>query len=71
MFKVVVEKGGPNAHLQQKGKIAELALRYGGAVGALKAMGGARQRTEGGRAAAPGGHVAGDEPAYCEILVED
>ena len=28
-----------NAHLRQKGKIAELALGYGGSVGALKAMG--------------------------------
>lgn len=39
MFKVPVEKHGRNAHLRQKGKIAELALGYGGAVGALKAMG--------------------------------
>ena len=30
---------GPNGHLRQKGKIAELALGYGGSVGALKAMG--------------------------------
>jgi DNA polymerase len=28
-----------NGHLRQKGKIAELALGYGGSVGALKAMG--------------------------------
>ena len=34
-----VEKHGQNAHLRQKGKIAELALGYGGSVGALKAMG--------------------------------
>ncbi len=39
MFKVPVEKHGINAHLRQKGKIAELALGYGGSVGALKAMG--------------------------------
>lgn len=39
MFRVPVEKHGINAHLRQKGKIAELALGYGGAVGALKAMG--------------------------------
>lgn len=39
MFKVPVEKHGINGHLRQKGKISELALGYGGAVGALKAMG--------------------------------
>lgn len=39
MFGVPVEKHGVNAHLRQKGKIAELALGYGGSVGALKAMG--------------------------------
>lgn len=39
MFKVPVEKHGINSHLRQKGKIAELALGYGGSVGALKAMG--------------------------------
>ena len=39
MFGVPVEKHGQNAHLRQKGKIAELALGYGGSVGALKAMG--------------------------------
>lgn len=39
MFHCKVEKHGENAHLRQKGKIAELALGYGGAVGALKAMG--------------------------------
>ena len=39
MFKVPVEKHGINGHLRQKGKIAELALGYGGSVGALKAMG--------------------------------
>ena len=39
MFKVPVEKHGVNSHLRQKGKIAELALGYGGSVGALKAMG--------------------------------
>jgi DNA polymerase bacteriophage-type len=39
MFKVPVEKHGVNGYLRQKGKIAELALGYGGSVGALKAMG--------------------------------
>ena len=39
MFKVPIEKHGVNSHLRQRGKIAELALGYGGAVGALKAMG--------------------------------
>ncbi len=39
MFHVPVEKHGINGHLRQKGKIAELALGYGGSVGALKAMG--------------------------------
>ena len=39
MFGVPVEKHGVNGYLRQKGKIAELALGYGGAVGALKAMG--------------------------------
>ena len=37
--KVPVEKHGINGHLRQKGKIAELALGYGGSVCALKAMG--------------------------------
>lgn len=39
MFGVPVEKHGVNAHLRQKGKIAELALGYGGSNGALVAMG--------------------------------
>ena len=39
MFHVPVEKHGVNAHLRQKGKIAELALGYGGSVGALTSMG--------------------------------
>lgn len=39
MFHVPVEKNGVNGHLRQKGKIAELALGYGGSVGALTAMG--------------------------------
>ena len=38
MFHVPVEKHGVNGHLRQKGKIAELALGYGGSVGALKSM---------------------------------
>lgn len=39
MFKVPVEKHGVNSHLRAKGKIAELALGYGGGVGALTSMG--------------------------------
>ncbi len=39
MFGIPVEKHGVNSHLRQKGKIAELALGYGGSVGALKSMG--------------------------------
>lgn len=39
MFHVPVEKHGINGHLRQKGKIAELALGYGGSVGALTTMG--------------------------------
>jgi len=39
MFHVPVEKHGVNGHLRQKGKIAELALGYGGSVGALKSIG--------------------------------
>ncbi len=39
MFHVKVEKHGVNSDLRQKGKIAELALGYGGSVGALKSMG--------------------------------
>lgn len=38
MFKVPVEKHGINGHLRQKGKIAELALGYGGAGGAIRAF---------------------------------
>lgn len=40
MFGVPVVKHGINGHLRQKGKIAELALGYGGGTGALRAMGG-------------------------------
>lgn len=39
MFGVPVIKNGVNGHLRQKGKIAELALGYGGSIGALKSMG--------------------------------
>lgn len=39
MFHLPVEKHGVNGHLRQKGKIAELALGYGGGVGALKTFG--------------------------------
>lgn len=40
MFRVPVEKHGRNAHLRQRGKVAVLALGYGGGVAALEAMGG-------------------------------
>lgn len=46
MFKVPVEKHGQNSHLRQKGKIAELALGYGGGVNALKAFGADKTMTE-------------------------
>lgn len=46
MFHVPVEKHGQNAHLRQKGKIAELALGYGGGVNALKAFGADKSMTE-------------------------
>ena len=39
MFGVPVEKNGINGELRAKGKIAELALGYGGSVGALTSMG--------------------------------
>jgi DNA polymerase len=39
MFGVPVKKNGVNGHLRQKGKISELALGYGGSVGALTSMG--------------------------------
>ncbi len=39
MFHVPVEKHGVNGHLRQRGKVAELALGYGGSCGALRAMG--------------------------------
>lgn len=42
MFGVPVQKHGANSHLRQKGKIAVLALGYGGGVSALEAMGGSR-----------------------------
>ena len=42
MFNKPVEKHGRNAELRQKGKIATLALGYGGGVSALEVMGGAR-----------------------------
>ncbi len=42
MFGKPVEKHGQNAELRQKGKIATLALGYGGGVSALEAMGGKR-----------------------------
>lgn len=39
MFHVPVEKHGQNSELRQKGKVAELALGYGGGVKALVAFG--------------------------------
>lgn len=39
MFHVPVEKHGANSHLRKKGKVAELALGYGGGVNALLAFG--------------------------------
>jgi DNA polymerase len=39
MFGVSIEEVSKGSPLRQKGKIAELALGYGGSVGALKAMG--------------------------------
>ena len=42
MFGVPVEKHGPNAELRQRGKVAVLALGYGGGEAALEAMGGKR-----------------------------
>ena len=38
MFKVPVKKHGVNGHLRQRGKVAELALGYGGGVGAMATM---------------------------------
>lgn len=43
MFGVPVEKHGINGHLRQRGKVAELALGYGGSVGAMVAMGAIEQ----------------------------
>ena len=43
MFGVPVEKHGINGELRQKGKIAELALGYGGSVGAMVSMGAVEQ----------------------------
>ncbi len=39
MFRVPIEEITKGSPLRQKGKVAELALGYGGSVGALKAMG--------------------------------
>lgn len=46
MFKVPVKKHGINGELRQKGKIAELALGYGGGTNALKAFGADKSMTE-------------------------
>lgn len=42
MFGMPVEKHGQNAELRARGKVAVLALGYGGGVAALEAMGGSR-----------------------------
>ena len=42
MFHVPVVKHGVNGHLRQKGKVAELALGYGGSSGAMVNMGALR-----------------------------
>ena len=46
MFKVPIESITKTSSLRQKGKIAELALGYGGSVGALKQMGAINMRLE-------------------------
>ena len=38
IYHVPVGKHGPNAELRQRGKVAELALGYGGSIGAMKSM---------------------------------
>ena len=38
IYHVPVEKHGQNAELRQRGKVAELALGYGGSIGAMKSM---------------------------------
>ena len=38
IYHVPVEKHGQNAELRQRGKVAELALGYGGSIGAMKQM---------------------------------
>lgn len=42
IFKVPVVKNGINGHLRQRGKVAELALGYGGGVSAMRTMDTAR-----------------------------
>lgn len=46
MFSVPIEEITKGSPLRQKGKIAELALGYGGAVGALTSMGALAMRLE-------------------------
>ena len=69
MFGVPVEKHGVNGHLRQKGKIAELALGYGGSVGALKAMGALGDGAVRGRASCPGFRMATGESENRAVLV--
>ena len=69
MFGVPVEKHGINGHLRQKGKIAELALGYGGSVGALKSMGGLGNGTNRRRTAAAGQLLAELQPDDHRLLV--
>ena len=69
MFHVPVEKHGQNAHLRQKGKIAELALGYGGSVGALKSMGALEMGSCRGGTPAPGGRLAHLQSEHRTALV--
>ena len=69
MFHVPVEKHGINGHLRQKGKIAELALGYGGSVGALKAMGAIEMGLSEDAASSSGGRMEADKSQHRKILV--
>ena len=69
MFGVPVEKHGVNGHLRQKGKIAELALGYGGSVGALKAMGALEMGSDRRGASYAGQAVAQRQPAHHPAVV--
>lgn len=58
IFGVPAEKHGINGHLRQKGKIAELALGYGGSVGDLKSMGALEMGLSENELATTGGFLA-------------